>query len=92
MTAVGAAYGAAPESAKGRYSPAECIGTIKTRVSGEPDMAHVSMSYAAIAMARSPIACRSCQGKRWTRGSICRLIHSRNRPSTGRLRGGLSSL
>ena len=39
-------YGVAPESAKGRYSPAECTGMIKTRVSGDPDMKHVSTSYA----------------------------------------------
>jgi len=39
-------YGAAPESAKGRYSPAECTGIIKTRVIGDPDMAHVSTSFA----------------------------------------------
>jgi IS1 family transposase len=39
-------YGAAPESSKGRYSPAECTGIIKTRVSGDPDMKHVSTSYA----------------------------------------------
>ncbi len=40
-------YGAAPESGKGRYTaPAECTGIIKTRVSGDPDMGHVSTSYA----------------------------------------------
>jgi IS1 family transposase len=39
-------YGAAPESAKGRYSPADCTGIMKTRVSGVPDMKHVSTSYA----------------------------------------------
>jgi IS1 family transposase len=39
-------YGATPESAKGRYSPAECTGIIKTRVIGDPDMKHVSTSYA----------------------------------------------
>jgi IS1 family transposase len=39
-------YGAAPESAKGRYSPAECIGARKTRVEGDPDPAHISTSYA----------------------------------------------
>ena len=39
-------YGAAPESAKGRYSPAECTGIVKTRVIGDPDMKHVSTSYA----------------------------------------------
>ena len=38
-------YGAAPESAKGRYSPAECTGTRKTRIEGDPDLKHVSTSY-----------------------------------------------
>src|SRR5665811_1270661 len=38
-------YGAAPESAKGRYSPAECTGAIKTRIEGNPDPKHVSTSY-----------------------------------------------
>jgi len=38
-------YGASPESAKGRYSPAECIGIKKDRIEGRPDMKHVSTSY-----------------------------------------------
>lgn len=38
-------YGTAPESAKGRYSPAECIGAKKERNEGSPDLAHVSTSY-----------------------------------------------
>lgn len=38
-------YGTAPEAAKGRYSPAECIGVKKERIEGKPDMAHVSTSY-----------------------------------------------
>ena len=38
-------YGAAPESAKGRYSPAECIGAKKRPVEGDPDLAHVSTSH-----------------------------------------------
>ena len=38
-------YGAAPESAKGRYSPADCTGIRKTTVEGAPDPAHVSTSY-----------------------------------------------
>jgi IS1 family transposase len=38
-------YGNSPESAKGRYSPAECTGAKKERVTGKPDMAHVSTSY-----------------------------------------------
>jgi IS1 family transposase len=39
-------YGEAPESAKGRYSPAECIGVRKERVEGDPDPKHVSTSFA----------------------------------------------
>jgi IS1 family transposase len=39
-------YGTAPEAARGRYSPAECIGARKTRVQGNPDMAHASTSFA----------------------------------------------
>lgn len=39
-------YGAAPESAKGRYSPAECTGARKTRIEGSPDPKQVSTSYA----------------------------------------------
>jgi IS1 family transposase len=39
-------YGASPEAAKGRYSPAECIGAKKERIEGKPDMAYVSTSYA----------------------------------------------
>ncbi len=38
-------YGASPESAKGRYSPAECTGAKKIKVEGDPDMKHVSTSY-----------------------------------------------
>jgi IS1 family transposase len=38
-------YGTAPEAARGRYSPAECIGFRKQRVEGKPDPAHVSTSY-----------------------------------------------
>ena len=38
-------YGASPESAKGRYSPAECIGAEKKPVVGRPALDHVSTSY-----------------------------------------------
>lgn len=38
-------YGPSPESMKGKYSPAECIGAEKHRVEGDPDLAHVSTSY-----------------------------------------------
>jgi IS1 family transposase len=39
-------FGAAPESVKGRYSPAECTGIRKELIEGNPDMRHVSTSYA----------------------------------------------
>ncbi len=39
-------YGAAPESAKGRYSPAKCTGIKKTAKIGNPDEKNVSTSYA----------------------------------------------
>lgn len=35
-------YGAAPESTKGRYRPAECIDAHKERVEGNPDPKHIS--------------------------------------------------
>ena len=38
-------YGAAPESVKGRYSPAECTGIKKRRIEGNPVKADVSTSY-----------------------------------------------
>lgn len=38
-------YGASPESMKGRYSPADCTGIRKERITGSPDKAHVSTSY-----------------------------------------------
>lgn len=38
-------YGNAPESAKGRYSPAECTGIKKIRVTGSPVKSDVSTSY-----------------------------------------------
>lgn len=38
-------YGNAPESSKGRYSPAECTGIIKTPIEGDPDDKHISTSY-----------------------------------------------
>jgi IS1 family transposase len=38
-------YGATPESAKGRYSPADCTGIKKTKIEGKPDERHISTSY-----------------------------------------------
>jgi IS1 family transposase len=39
-------YGAAPEIAKGRYSPAECTGAVKAPIVGNPDPKHISTSFA----------------------------------------------
>jgi IS1 family transposase len=38
-------YGASSDSAKGRYSPAECTGAVKTPIEGKPDPKHISTSY-----------------------------------------------
>ncbi len=38
-------YGATSESAKGRYSPAECIGARKVPIEGNPDPKYVSTSF-----------------------------------------------
>ena len=37
-------YGEAPDAEK-RYSPAKCIGTKRSRITGDPDPKHVSTSY-----------------------------------------------
>jgi IS1 family transposase len=39
-------FAASPESAKGRYSPAECIGARKEAITGNPDPEKVSTSFA----------------------------------------------
>src|SRR5271168_2102319 len=39
-------YGASSDSAKGRYSPAECTVTIKNTIEGQPEIKHISTSYA----------------------------------------------
>jgi IS1 family transposase len=38
-------YGASPDGSKGRYSPAECTGIVKTPIEGKPDPAHISTSF-----------------------------------------------
>jgi len=39
-------YGGASDGMKGRYSPAECIGTRKMTIEGKPDPKHISTSFA----------------------------------------------
>src|SRR6202045_2741135 len=39
-------YGASPDSAKGRYSPAECTGCCKHQIEGYPDPKRISTSFA----------------------------------------------
>ena len=38
-------YGPSPDSAKGRYSPSDCTGAIKTPIEGKPDPKHISTSF-----------------------------------------------
>jgi len=42
----GSDSGKAEKSAEARYSPAECTGTREQRITGNPDPAHISTSYA----------------------------------------------
>ncbi|MGH6848122.1 MAG: IS1 family transposase [Methylocella sp.] len=38
-------FGVSPDSAKGRYSPAQCTGIKKTLIEGKPDRKHISTSF-----------------------------------------------
>jgi transposase-like protein len=62
-------YGEIPEAAKGRYSPAECIGASKQPVTGRPKREHVSTSYVerqnlTMRMHRTPRG-SAAAGRRW---------------------------
>ncbi len=51
-------YGPAPDGPQRRYSPAECIGATKGVVTGDPDMDHVSTSYAERSNLTMRMGCR----------------------------------
>jgi IS1 family transposase len=53
-------YGASSDSAKGRYSPAECCGAIKAPIEGKPDPKHISTSYAERANLTMRMHIRRC--------------------------------
>jgi IS1 family transposase len=38
-------FGETPDAFKGRYSPAQCLGAKKNKITGNPDRQHVSTSY-----------------------------------------------
>jgi IS1 family transposase len=51
-------YGPAPDGPQRRYSPAECVGATKGVVTGDPDMAHVSTSFAERSNLTLRMGCR----------------------------------
>ena len=48
-------YGKAPDGPETRYSPAICMGTKRTVISGEPSHSHISTSYVERQIIRAAI-------------------------------------
>ncbi len=65
-------YGASPDGPKGRYSPAECIGARKERITGTPDKKHVSTS----ALSTNLIGLGKSRGGIVGRGGVPTVIRS----------------
>jgi IS1 family transposase len=55
-------YGPSSDAAKGRYSPAECIGARKGLVSGRPNPKHVSTSTSSARTSRCGCPCADLPG------------------------------
>ena len=70
---------------KGKYSPAECIGTQKYRIEGDPDLQHVSTSYVMMyynfvrhhsKLRMSPAMAAGVSTRLWEIGDIVALVEA----------------
>ena len=55
-------YGAAPEGAQVRYSPAICLASRKSRITGNPDFDHISTSFMERRTSRCECRCGASPG------------------------------
>ena len=80
-------YGASPDGAKRRYSPAECIGDRNERITGTPDKKHVSTS----ALSTNLIGLGKSRGGIVGRGGVPTIIRSDLSTPRRRAQLGVSS-